>query len=112
MRLGATVLLSRQTLWLGGRFGFCCRGSNRLVPTAGRRVDGGRFIGLRYSHERLCVQPRTFQLLRVEPHGDLVALASRVVIAAFCGQREPFVSLGKVALDADAPSVKNCKIVL
>jgi len=50
-------------------------------------------------------------LLRIKPRGDLIALASGIPIAAFCGQAEPLVGLGKVALDTEAASVKDRKIV-
>src|SRR6266436_7649785 len=105
-------LPSGETRRRGECLGFCCRSRNHLVPTAGRRLDGGRFIGLRHSRKSFCVQFGAFQLLRVKPRGDLVALASGVLIAAFCRQREPRIRFGEVALDAGAARIQDREIVL
>src|SRR5262249_37622771 len=104
-------LLSRETLWFDERLGSCRRGGN-LVPTAGRRFCGGRLIGLRHSRKSLRAQFGAVELLRVKSHGDLVALVSGILVAAFCRQREPFVGFSKVALNPDAASVQDREIVL
>ena len=84
------------------QLGFRRRGGNDLIPASGRRLGGGRLVGLRLGHERFDIQLGALQLPRVKTRGNFVALLGGVIVATPRGKREPLVGFCGIALDPDA----------
>src|SRR5439155_15006573 len=76
----------------------------------GRDVDG--VVGLRLGAKCLDRELGGGERLRVEPLGDVVALAGRIGVTLGRREREPFVGFGEVLLDADAAGIEDAEVEL